>query len=510
MIAIARHPGWKDSLFPILAGLAAAQIIGTLFVHLSNLKVYERTLAIKAAGWMAIPEGPVVASLRTMGTAFWGGLFYTLSVGAGLTLITWGLIRLGRIFFANTRYFTWGIGLAWLLLVGAVNSRGPVLFATLFTLVIPLTTYLCAHWGGGRSDASRQTPRALNQWAWSIPVLVLLALTGLWSTQLNRDLFTTIRDHILLSNAVGQKVNDFYYRYTLYAAEAFKGFHQKSIRTCRLEGIPDNVLKQRLINTLADWDVLSVDRLSDPDIVIRADGASLLMITDTGRTLSVDQNVFFKDVGSQLAVFAKASDRQAPFRRIIFLGVLLGFPVLLYIGAYGLLRVLVGLFAADRAATWWTAGLCMIIGVLLFWPMLGGRNRPLTMDQLATALQANDVNQRVVALRQVEKQKIDIDRLTDYRHLLASPWVVERYWLARVLAYSRSRTAYGDLQTLIRDPHPNVVCQAYFALGQIGLRAAIDPIKNQIAHSDHWYTQFYGYQAIRKLGWKQTQSHSTP
>jgi HEAT repeat protein len=93
---------------------------------------------------------------------------------------------------------------------------------------------------------------------------------------------------------------------------------------------------------------------------------------------------------------------------------------------------------------------------------------------------------------------------------LTSNRVVERYWLARNLAHSRNASAYRDLLTLIKDPHPNVVCQAYYALGRQGKRTAIDPIKTQMTRSDHWYTQFYGYRAIRKLGWNQTQSRPIP
>ena len=94
-----------------------------------------------------------------------------------------------------------------------------------------------------------------------------------------------------------------------------------------------------------------------------------------------------------------------------------------------------------------------------------------------------------------------------YQLLLASPLVVERYWLARAMADSRSETTYHQLLQLIQDVHPNVTCQALYALGQRGRREAIEPIKMQMRASDHWYTQWYGYRALRKLGWRQTRSN---
>ena len=74
---------------PLLAGLICAQALATLFVRQSNELVLKQIQALTAVGWMAIPAGPAVAGLKTWGAALRGGLFYTLSVGAGLTLLAW-------------------------------------------------------------------------------------------------------------------------------------------------------------------------------------------------------------------------------------------------------------------------------------------------------------------------------------------------------------------------------------------------------------------------------------
>lgn len=502
--AISRHPGWKQTVLPMVAGLVFSQFLGTFYVRQSNLHLYHQIQTLIAAGWFPVPNGPVISSLKDFATAGWGGLFYTLSAGAALTLATWASIRLGKQFYPASRTFNVCLAVIWLGLVAVVNIQGPTLFATLFAFGVPLVTALAVL--RGTSGTKQQTSR----WMWCIPAAVLIGLTAMWSTQMNRDLFTVIRDHVLLSNPVGRSVNDFYYRYTLYAAEAFKSFQQKTIRTCTLKEIQDPRLGRQLESTLARWDIMAVTDSEAVDMVIRQDGPDLQLIPAGGKAVRVKANDFLKNTGDNLQSFSEAGDRQKIFRRLIFAGVLIGFPVLLYMLVYGLIRFFVGLAVNGPAATWLTSGICLLIGVLLFVPMLSGRNRNLSTDQLPQALRSDNWNQRVAALRQTERQRIDIGRIVDYSHLLTSNRVVERYWLARNLAHSRNAAAYRDLLILIKDPHPNVVCQAFYALGRQGKRTAIDPIKTQIMRSDHWYTQFYGYRAIRKLGWNQTQSRPIP
>ena len=500
MIAIHRHPGWRHTVWPIAAGLATAHLLGTLFVRQSNLSLLAQTRALTADGWFSLPRGPAAASLETWAAAFWGGLFYTLSVGAILTLTTWSLLRLRDRWGRQRPRVAWCMAAAWLMLLVAVNLKGLSLYATLFAVGVPLVT-VAAAW-----LAAPATAKPSSGWQNLIPALVLVALTAMWSTQLNQQLFITIRDHVLLPNTAGQKVNDFYYRYTLYAAEAFKAFDQKSIRTCRLDGVIDPRLKERLVKALAQKDILSVTEDIPVDLIVAPDRRQLRLSSSNGTHIDVDSAAFFKDMNRWLLTFARADDRLAPLRRVIFVGVLIGFPILLYLCVYGLLRFVIGLFWDRHRAVWITSGVCLLIGILLFILMPDGGNRDFSRDQLAVVLESDRWEERVVALRQAEKQRTDITGLMDVGRHLQSPSVVERYWLARVLAYSRGPGAYPRLLALTRDPHPNVICQAYYALGQRGDRRAIATIREQMAQSDHWYTQYYGYNAIRKLGWTQTRS----
>ncbi|MBW1701613.1 MAG: HEAT repeat domain-containing protein [Deltaproteobacteria bacterium] len=66
--------------------------------------------------------------------------------------------------------------------------------------------------------------------------------------------------------------------------------------------------------------------------------------------------------------------------------------------------------------------------------------------------------------------------------------------------------ARGDLLSFLDDPHPNVVCMAFYSLGRRGNMESAKKIMNRFETSDHWYEQWYAYKALRTLGWKQTKS----
>ena len=71
----------------LLSGLLSSQILGTLQVYLSNADLYRKLAAIKAAGYMAMPNQEIMDGLQDFGPAFFGGLFFTLTAGAGISIL---------------------------------------------------------------------------------------------------------------------------------------------------------------------------------------------------------------------------------------------------------------------------------------------------------------------------------------------------------------------------------------------------------------------------------------
>jgi hypothetical protein len=115
--------------------------------------------------------------------------------------------------------------------------------------------------------------------------------------------------------------------------------------------------------------------------------------------------------------------------------------------------------------------------------------------------------ERVVGARLAEEKKMNITSLPSYQTLLHSEKAVERYWAARVSRFGDEELAERGLVLLLRDRHPNVVCQALFSLGERRSRRYIPVILEIVRVSNHWYEQWYGYRALKSLGWKQKRSN---
>jgi HEAT repeats len=496
-----RHNESLVRFLPIILGLLISQVVATALVYRSNLHVLTGVTTAQKAGYLAIPAGPVTASLNSFNAAFWGGLFFTLSVGVGLTVATWAAIYLWQRILLRRRLFLASCTLAWGSLLVAVNWKGMALFPSLFCLLVPLGTAWTA-------VAVLPVSQGKRNRQWIVPLATFILITVLWTTQLNGDLFITIRDQILLSNPIGRSVNEFYYRYTLYAAEAFKSFQQKTLHTCHLEGLGAAPAARRWEAFLAHYDLLVLPQIQRPDVCIRFSGETLRLISALGRGIALPVSRFESDPVRALRAFSKATDRFGSFRRITLIGLLIGFPTLLFVAVYAALHWLAQKMFDGRRATVLSSGLCLVVGILLYLPLLkGGAINTITPEKIPAALKADDWTIRVAAIRYIETHKLEIANYPAYQRLLDSPLVVERYWLARAMANSRSEQTYPQLLRLMQDPNPNVTCQAFYALGKRGQRTAIAPIKACLMASNNWYSQWYGYRAMRSLGWHQGRSN---
>ena len=482
---------------PLGAGLITAQALAFWRVWQSNQHILRQSQAISEAGWLSIPCGPAIAALATFKAAFWGALFFTLSLGAGLSLLTWGVLSI----FGRNGLRNWFgrivVALIWTIILLTINSNGIMLWESLFVFLVPLVfgwVYLKC-----RSDLVTAGPRYLR---FTAPASLIL-LSGLWFSQYNSDLFINIRDQLLLSNPAGQAVNTFYYRYTLYPAEAFKSFEQKTVRTCALSDVKDPQLARRLADRLITLNVLPLNHFSQNDLSIQEVRDQLVLKTNDSAVLTLPIKAFEADPSPWLIRFSVQSDSYEGLRSLIFVSLILAFPILLYMVLYGFLKMLIGFFFKPIMATWMAAGLCLGIGIILLVPIQSfnqkNQGRMNTAELLASPKRAS----RLLALRVCEQQKLEITGFPQYEGLLHSADAAERYWLARTLAYSRRPASYDHLLELLSDPEPIVRCQALYALGQRAGPRAVEPILAQITSSDHWYVQWYGYGALRKLAWYQ-------
>jgi hypothetical protein len=485
----------------LLLGLLVAQVIATIQVYLSNLDLYRSLSAIQAAGYLTIPNQRTMPSLQDFAPALFGGLFFTFSVGAGLTLLSIGAAWIWHRVFSRNRYILIVFLLIWLGSVVVLNHRGFSFGATWYFLAIPPVVFLAS---------VRWMPSGPGKRGWvhgtvhTIPVVVVALL---WTSQIDSHFFVDFRDMLLLSNPVGIKVNDFYYDYTLYPAEVFKSLDQKVLKTCSLQDLVKGSLLERVQRELLNYNYLAVATDDAVDLDLVQNGDMLVFKNEDRVVFQTTLADFLSDPATALREFSAKSDRKGFFRQFTFFSLVMGLPLILYLLLHALIRLLCCFFLDVRTSSLIASILCLIVGLSILIPFKYTRRTDMELKDVPQALASKSWQERVAALRIIERKGLEVSGFPPYQRLLASPHIAERYWLVRGLAVSRRPETYRDLLAFLDDPHPNVVSMALYGLGQRGDRRGVSEILTRIETSDHWYNQWYAYRALRALGWKQRKSN---
>ena len=488
------------AIIPIILGLVAAQVIATLQVHLSNAHLYGSLVLIKEAGYLIVPNQHIMPCLHAWGPAFLGGLFFTLTIGAGLSIVSFSAAWSWDRLFRKRKFFAIFLLILWMGCLVSLNLRGLILLAGMYFLVIPpLVFWSTLRW-------LPQERRKQSGYKGVLHVIPLLVLALLWGSQADKRLFLDLRDYLLLSNPPGARINDFYYDYTLYPAEVFKPLHQRLLKTAILEDVQKKPIVAALKRTLLDNDYLVVETTSPVDLRIHQGGGGFLLEHQGRTVLRTTLQEFVSKPGAMLREFSYKCDRYAFFRLLTFYSLLVAFPITLYLVLHAFICMLLRAFSSRRASLVIASLLCFLIGVSLWLFFQHQRPGPVEPKNLAQALDSRRWQERVAALRLIEEKHIEIAEFQGHGKLLSSPHVPERYWLARALGMSRRPETYNDLLNFLEDPHLNVVSIAFYALGRRGDRRAVPEIIKRIETSQHWYNQWHAYKALRTLGWKQSQS----
>jgi hypothetical protein len=500
-----QHSVHSENRFPytakaLLLGLLVAQIIAAIQVYLSNIHLHRSLSAIQAAGYLTIPNQRIMPSLQDFGPAFLGALFFTFSLGAGLSLLSLAAAWVWHRLFCRSRPVLIVLLLFWVGSVALLNSRGLSLGATCYFLAIPPVVFLAT---------LRWMPPPPGQRVWvhrmvhTIPVAVL---TLLWTSQIDNHLFVDFRDVLLLSNPVGTKINDFYYDYTLFPAEVFKSLEQKLLKTCNLQDFEKGSLPARVERELLSYDYLNVGTDDAVDLKVVQDGNMLVFSHGKRTILQITPADFLSHPGAALHEFSAKSDKNSIFRQLTFRSLVIGLPLALYLLLHALIRLVCCFFLDVRTSALIASILCLIVGLSILVPFLYMRGKSSEFENVPQALASGSWQERVSALRIIEQKGLEVSSFQAYPRLLTSPHIAVRYWLVRALAVSRRPQTYRDLLAFLDDPHPNVVSMAFYGLGQRGDWRAVSEILIRIKTSDHWYNQWYAYKALRALGWKQKKS----
>ncbi len=490
----------------LLLGLSIAQVLSTIQVYVSNLDYYTFLAAVHEAGYLAVPNPYVFSTLRGFGPAFRGGLFFTCTSGACLTLISFGLAWAWIRLFSRNKIVLFLYSALLPLCLLAANRRGFSPLITGYLLAIPIPVFLFT---AKRLPEQSTGQRHPNVFSSVILFLMISLFLILWQpSRMGTDAFLDIRDSLLLSNPMGRQVNAFYYENSLYATHVFKPLGRRLLKACRLEGVSDPSLRRRLTRTLLSRDYLPLGKGVRPDLRIALSDQGLSFYRHNRLLLTSSVNDFLRNPSDTFTRVEAGADPHGFFRRFTLVSILLVGALFLYGCAYGPWYGLSGLFLPSIPRSI-KAGVLGPVTLLCLWFAFSGFSvqDPSDPKQLAGMMTSEHLHTRIAALKYILRNRIDIASLPSYRSMLKSRHIAERYWLAKALGVSRTPETRQSLHELLEDPHFNVVCMAMDSLGRRGNRADINPILGKINTSHNGYVQWYAYRAVRRLGWRQKEPH---
>ncbi|GAB6097930.1 hypothetical protein JCM14469_41840 [Desulfatiferula olefinivorans] len=485
----------------IAAGLTAFQLVMTLRVFQSDRFLARLATSAAAEGYLAVPNLRIIDQVQSPVTACSGAFFFTLTLGALVCLAALCLARPAAAFRPLVRWSLPVLTLSAFLVF--INARGLLMLESLacalaFGLVYGLD-------GMTRDPLSRPLSR-MTLAAHLCPPLILAGVLLVFARGGDSRIFTDFRDSFLLTNPVGMAVNDFYYRYTLAPAEVFKSLDQKLIKQGHLRLDAPPAMTNRIARELLIRDYLPVGEARHADLSM-VGNARHVQVFRQGRLIrSLPVDNLLKDPRGVFDALSRDTDRYANYRSAVGIALISGLPLLMYLMLHGFFFCVCALFAAPGPARLVASGLCLTVGLAAFVFLWAQSPAALSPDDIPEALASGSSVRRTAALRALCDQDAAASAHPQGGAFALSDSVPERYWYARSLAYSRAPGRYERLIALLDDPHPNVRCQAFFALGMSGLRRAVPVIIRRIEASDHWYVQWYAYRALKRLGWTQKRS----
>lgn len=242
----------------ILSGIAVAQLISCLDLFQSNSQLAKTIHALNQAGYRVVPAGEALTSLGEKMAAFAGALFLSLTAGTAIaTAATTLLIILSCSLWRQNRLTPKkSIAMRSALISISIWSSISILtivagessFTAAYTFFIPLVIaalfFLLSSSITEKKRAEQNKNLELTQSEIGIQseigvqiklkislifIICLSIAASFYFSRCDRSLFLRARDYILLSSRPGELLNEFYYRYTLYAAEAIKPHAQKEI-----------------------------------------------------------------------------------------------------------------------------------------------------------------------------------------------------------------------------------------------------------------------------------------
>jgi hypothetical protein len=481
----------------LLIGFIVAQFLSTVHLFFSNADFHKTLKAVHDAGYLAVPNIHVAQSLTGFTPAFNGGLFFSLTSGLSLTILTIFTAWIWHNLFKKSRSVMIVLLLLWVASLLIVNQDGFSSLITAYLILIPCTIFPVF----GKLFPNHNRTLSGPALFCHIALFILFSVSIGYFSQIKTERFLDIRDFLLLRNPAGQSLNAFYYDNSLYSANYFKSYSQQLIKTCDLNSIQETTLKNQLSHIFKRFDYIPLPYSDQADLTLIINHNSINFFHQKEAVLAVSVNDFLNSPKQWIKQFESITDHHAIFRMITMVSLLFNGAVLLYSIAFLLPLLLIRLFVKPLMATILAVLICVLI---LFVSFKGSTvNEHFTLQKIATTLASKDSTARIRALRYIVDHKMDVTLFPEYEALLMDGSIPERYWIAKSLSNQDTITNRVALFKLLNDKHFNVVCMALYSMGKLGKKGDIPIVLDIIKTSRNWYVQWYAYKALRNLGWQQ-------
>ncbi|WP_139786605.1 hypothetical protein [Desulfamplus magnetovallimortis] len=233
-----------------VSGILTSTLISFIEIYSSNHRLASTINLLNQESYTVVPYGKALLSLYDPFSALAGSLFFAFTAGLLITISSIVWLIMCR-FICNSPLHKRKIIflLPWLILTVLLyfdneSAATSTLFIPLAILFITKIDFYASNNRISRIifkqtfiTVSQKKPLKIecNFQFMLLFFITIFITTTTYYLKCDKSVFIRARDYILLDNKAGATLNEFYYKHTLYAAEAIKKPMHKQVKTCWID-----------------------------------------------------------------------------------------------------------------------------------------------------------------------------------------------------------------------------------------------------------------------------------
>ena|GEM_PF-5899334 len=466
--------------FIISAGFILFHCAAFISIYNSNTELFAKAEAVFANNsFFFTPCCSAAENLNSFSAAFFSAFFFTFT--AGVIIVLFPAIT-GLLYNKGTKK----IKISCIILVFFFTLTQSVFLKSLWFWAFPSLAvfYLTL----------KLKPGFKINYIFLIPTAAVLIIM---LTYKGDSFFLDTRDKILLTNTPGKKINNFYYKYTLYPAELIKAPFAKKLKTAKLHGFSSIKQKKKTEKLLNNFNYFTITNNNiKTDLILKKTKNSIKIIS--GKYVSeTSYSEFYNQSKDIFKKISEKNDKSSFLRKITIAGFILLLPFSIYCFTSAL-RLFLSFLNNKKIRSLFSAVFCTSFLLVISAPLM--QNTDFTKKNILNKLDSDNKFTRIEALKFAGKNNINIP--APEKHL-NSNYTAEKYWAVLNFKIKNIR----DLLKIFEktsDESLNIKCTAYKKLGHYNSDPRFKKdIKNFLIDNypeiKDWYVQWYAYTYNRNL-----------